>query len=74
MGLKEELALGDSVKFVVCVGDDEHYIRHPETMECTNSEIKAHDFKTIRRAKLYKNKLLKKGIEAHVEAIDWECF
>ena len=70
--LADEKKLGDSYKFVVKL--NEGYVRHPETMECTDREVKAHDFKTLRRAKLYKAKLMKKGIAAEIEAIHWGCF
>lgn len=71
MGLKEEKALGESFKFVVRT--DAGLIRHPETEECTTSEIKAHDFKTLRRAKLYRSKLEKEGKEVTIEGISWDC-
>lgn len=70
--LAYEKELGDTYKFVVKL--NEGYVRHPETMECTDREVMAHDFKTLRRAKLYKTKLRKEGITAEIEAIHWDCF
>ena len=71
MSLKEERELGEFVKFVVRT--DAGLIRHPETGECTESEIKAHDFKTLRRAKIYRNKLEREGKEVTIEGISWDC-